>query len=194
MQLPEPRKDGPMSLEKALDKRRSRRAFEDRGITLDQLGQLLWSAQGMTDTRGLKASPSAGATFPLEFYVAVGEVEGMKPGLYHYLWEIHALEVIRKSDLRSELAQAALSQQFVARAPATIIMAAVYERTSARYGSRAERYVSMEIGHAGQNIYLQCEALNLGTCAIGAFEDAAVRDVLGIEEEPLYLMPVGYAK
>jgi SagB-type dehydrogenase family enzyme len=194
MQLPEPDRDGEISFEAATQNRRSRRVFEDKAITRKQLGQLLWCAQGMTDPQGLKIVPSAGATFPLEVYAVVGKVEGMEPGLYRYLAEAHSLEVVKVSDLRAGLAAAALSQQFIARAPATIVIAADYGRTAGRYGQRAVRYVHMEVGHAGQNIYLQCETLGLGTCAIGAFEDSAVKKLLGIKEEPLYLMPVGYAK
>ncbi len=194
MQLPEPKRDGERSLEAAIQARRSRRVFEDKAITKEQLGQVLWCTQGMTDERGLRAVPSAGATFPLEVYAVVGKVEGMEPGLYRYMWELHALEVVKKGELRKQLAQAALSQQFIASAPATIVIAADYQRTAARYGGRAQRYVYMEVGHAGQNIYLQCETLGLCTCAVGAFEDRQVKEVLGIAEEPLYIMPFGYCR
>lgn len=192
--LPEPSRDGRMSFEAAVQGRRSRRAFKDKAISEGQLGQLLWSVQGETDSRGLKAVPSAGATFPLEVYAVVGSVEGLEPGIYRYNGGAHSLELAGQGDIRRELAAAALGQQFVARAPATIVIAAVYERTAGRYDRRAERYVHMEVGHAGQNVYLQCETLGLATCAIGAFDDDAVKEVLGIPEEPLYLLPVGHAK
>ena len=192
MKLSEPTKDGKMSLEAVIEMRRSRRSFKERKITAGQLGQILWCAQGVTDTRGLRAAPSAGATFPLEIYAVAGEVEDVEPGLYRYFREHHSLEVVKKGDLRKELARAALSQMFVARAPATIVVAADYDRTAGRYGERAGRYVHMEAGHVGQNIYLQCEALGMGTCAVGAFDDSAVKEILGVGEEPLYLMPVGY--
>jgi SagB-type dehydrogenase family enzyme len=192
--LPGPDTEGKMSFEATVQKRRSRRSFEDRAITQQQLGQLLWSVQGETDSRGLRAVPSAGATFPLEVYAIVGNVEGLEPGIYRYAGAEHSLEPAGQGDIRRKLASAALGQQFVAHAPATIAIAAVYERTAGRYGQRAVRYVHMEVGHAGQDVYLQCETLGLGTCAIGAFDDGAVKEVLGIPEEPLYLLPVGYAK
>jgi SagB-type dehydrogenase family enzyme len=192
--LPEPCRDGKISFEAAVQGRRSRRSFKDRAITQQQLGQLLWSAQGQTDSRGLKAVPSAGATFPLEIYAVVGNVEGLEPGIYRYAGADHSLEPAGQGDIRRELASSALGQQFIARAPATIVLAADYGRTAGRYGRRAQRYVHMEVGHAGQNVYLQCEALGLGTCAIGAFDDEGVKEVLGIREEPLYLLPVGYGK
>jgi SagB-type dehydrogenase family enzyme len=194
MRLPEPDTKGKKLLEEVIQGRRSRRSFKDEAISKKQLAQLLWCAQGLTDSRGLRAAPSAGATFPLEIYILVGKVEAMEPGLYRYLWKTHSLELVKEGDLRKKLAAAALSQQFITCAPATIVLAADYSRTAGRYGQRAGRYVHMEIGHAGQNIYLQCESLCLGTCAIGAFEDESVKALLCIKEEPLYLMPVGHVK
>ena len=183
-----------MTLEATMETRRSKRSFEDRPISQKQLGQLLWCAQGRTGTRGLRAVPSAGATFPLEIYVAAGTMEDIETGLYKYNGELHALEVVKKGDVRRELAESAFSQKFIVGAPATIIIAADYRRTSGRYGERAPRYVHMEAGHAGQNVHLQCETLGLGTCMIGAFDDAGVKELLGIEEEPLYIIPVGYGR
>ncbi len=194
MRLPEPTLDGEESLETTIAARRSRRAFQDRAITCKQLGQVLWSAQGITDRRGHRAAPSAGATFPLEVYAVVGRVEGLEPGIYHYMLDSHSLELVRKGDLRARLTEAKLAQSFIAQAPVIIAVAAEYGRTAATYGSRTERYVHMEVGHVGQNIHLQCESLRLGTCAVGAFQDLGVKEVLGIDEEPLYLMPVGYAR
>jgi SagB-type dehydrogenase family enzyme len=190
MKLPRPDRKGAIPLERAIDLRASRRAFEDSGITLAQLSQLLWCAQGEVDGGG-RAVPSAGATFPLEVYAVAGRVEGLAAGLYRYDGGNHSIELTVEGDLRSGLAKAALSQGFIVRAPATIVIAADYERTAGRYGGRAERYVHMEVGHAGQNIYLQCEALGLATCAVGAFDDASVKRLLRMDEEPLYLMPVG---
>jgi len=194
MKLPEIETKGKMSLEEAILKRRSRRKFDERPLDLKQLSQLLWSVQGKLGEKRSRAVPSAGATFPLEVYAVVGNVEGVEAGLYRYDIEKHAIDLIGEGDLREALCGAALSQKFIAQAPATIVIAADYIRTSQRYGERAERYVHMEVGHAGQNVYLECESLGLGTCAVGAFDDAAVKAFLRIEEEPLYLLPVGYAK
>jgi len=189
------KKEGKMSLEEAIAKRRSRRDFTGDAISLEDVSQILWATQGISDEkRGLRTVPSAGATFPLEVYLVAGNVKDLKAGLYRYDYKKHELVLVKSGDIRKDVCAAALGQQMVQDAPATVVIAAVYERTSKRYGNRAERYVHMEVGHAGQNIYLQCEALGMGTCAVGAFQDAKLKNVLGINEEPLYLMPVGKTK
>ena len=96
-------------------------------------------------------------------------------------------------EVRLELARAALDQEFIYEAPVDIVICAIYERTTLGYGNRGERYVHIEVGHAGQNIYLQAEALGLATVAIGAFNDEQVRQVLRLDRQtkPLYIMPVG---
>ncbi|WP_244147343.1 SagB/ThcOx family dehydrogenase [Desulfonatronovibrio hydrogenovorans] len=192
--LPQPVRDGGMSVEKALSQRRSFRDFQGLTLTLDQAGQLLWAAQGVTDDRRkFRSAPSAGATFPLEVILVAGNVEGIEPGTYRYLPGKNALQRIRQGDLRQDLYGAALGQSPVRDAPAAIIISGIHERTTSRYGPRGQRYVYMEAGHAGQNIHLQAESLGLGTVVIGAFDDLRVQDVLGLsrEEVPLYIMPVG---
>lgn len=186
-----------MSVEAAIARRRSVRSYRPQPLSLAQLSQVLWAAQGLTSPRlGLRATPSAGATYPLEIYIIVGEkgVEGLEAGVYYYLVEGHALELRHQGDRRVELASAALGQDFIRQAPAAIVIAAVFQRTTAYYGRWGEsRYVPMEVGHAGQNIHLQAEALGLVTVAVGAFDDEAVRRVVGLASEtsPLYIMPVG---
>ncbi len=193
-------KVGRVSLEEVIAKRRSRRKFKREPITLQQLSQLLWAAQGISDERrGFRTVPSAGATYPLEVYVVVreGGVEGLDPGIYKYIPERHSLALIKRGDFSYELYRACLSQEWVREAAINIVITAVYERTTAFYGRRgAERYVPMEAGHAGQNIYLQAEALGLGTVAIGAFYDEEVSSILGLprSEVPLYVFPVGKPK
>ncbi len=190
--LPDPALSGTLSVEKALAHRRSVRTYSPVPLTLDQLGQLLWAAQGITDyTQGLRSTPSAGATYPLEVLVSVGRVDDLSPGLYRYQPGAHSLILWRDEDVRQELAQAALGQTWIAQAPAVVVLAAEYERTTARYGERGERYVHMEIGHAGQNVYLQAEALGLATVMVGAFEDEVLQELLGIDEPPLAILPVG---
>jgi SagB-type dehydrogenase family enzyme len=117
----------------------------------------------------------------------------MEPAVYQYLGE-YSLGLHAEGDRREPLARAALGQDFVAKAPVSIAVAATYERTTARYGGRGQRYVHIEVGHVGQNVYLQAEALGLGTVAVGAFEDAAVSRVLELPSAmlPLYIMPVGH--
>ena len=194
IELPAPDREGGVPLGAALEERRSVRDFAARELSLESISQLLWAAQGVTDPRGFRTAPSAGGLYPLETFLVVGEVNGLDPGLYHYEVGDHALAMFLEGDLRNELASASLGQAAVADGAVVIVFAAEYERTAVRYGERARRYVHMEIGHAGQNLYLQAVSLGLGTVAIGAFDDAAVSRVLQLPEElaPLYIMPVGF--
>ncbi len=192
MKLPAPKLDSDFSLEKAIYLRRSIRGYGEKPLALSHVSQLLWSAQGITGPGGLRASPSAGATYPLEMYVVAANVSGLEPGIYHYEHRSHELSLTSPGDRRPELAQAAQRQSMIEDAPLSIIIAAVSARTSLRYGSRTARYIAMEAGHAAQNIYLQATALGLGTVVIGAFADSEVSRVAGLgEAEPLYIMPVG---
>jgi SagB-type dehydrogenase family enzyme len=178
--------------------RRSVRDFKSEPILLFQLSQILWAAQGITNTQSnLRSIPSAGMTYPLEIYAVIGEegIEKVDAGVYHYEVASHILSMYISNDLRPELSQAALNQDSISVAPVSLVICAVYDRTLIRYSVRGERYVYMEAGHAGQNIYLQAFALNLGTVAIGAFREEAVREVLKLDNKmrPLYIMPVGKA-
>jgi len=195
--LPEPVKTGVVSVEEALLRRRSVREYTGEPLTLQDLGQLLWAAQGITEPRwGFRAAPSAGGTYPLEVYIVVasGGVEDMQPGVYRYIPQRHSVVLMAEGDFRGDLAVAALDQKWVAKAPVCFIVAAVYERTTGKYGERGVRYVHMEAGHVGQNIYLQAVALSLGTVVIGAFHDDQVQRVVGMaeSERPLYLLPIGH--
>ena len=204
--LPAPRHDGDCSVERALSERRSVRKFGEGPLTLEQVSQLLWSAYGVTQAipnapgflrGGLKTAPSAGALYPLEVYLVAGDVTGLEPGIYLYFPEGHRIGLIAEGDVRAALCTAALDQSWVREAPASLVYSAVYERTTAKYGARGrERYVCMDVGHSGENVYLQCGALGLGTCAIGAFDDVEVKRTVGMTkaEEPLYIMPVGRRK
>ncbi len=194
MKLPTPKYEGTMSVEQAINQRRSTCLYQDEELTLEEVSQLLWAAQGQTVGWGGRTVPSAGATYPLEIYLVAGKVKGLEVGVYHYLVEKHELEKITSKDARSDIANAAWRQEFIGRAPIIIILAAKYERTTDRYGNRGIRYVDNEVGHCGQNIHLQAEALGLGTVVIGAFQDALVMSTLGIKEEPRYIMPVGRKK
>jgi SagB-type dehydrogenase family enzyme len=191
--LPEPRLESEVSLEETLLERRSVREYADLPLSLEDVSQLLWAAQGITSDWGGRTAPSAGALYPLEVYLVVGDVENLEAGIYKYQSEEHALVRVGDSDVRSELASAALSQSFVEEGAIDIVIAAIYERTTRKYGERGVRYVHMEAGHAAQNIYLEAVALDLGTVTIGAFFDEQVKDVLGMPESevPLYIMPVG---
>ena len=190
-QLPAPDLIGSVPVEKAIAERRSVRQFTDDPLSLEIVSQMMWASQGITEDGRKRAAPSAGATYPLEIYLVANRVEGLKPGLYHYLVHQHGLEAIRIQDLGKQLGEAASGQNMIRKAAFNIVIAADYEQTTGRYGARGERYVHIEVGHVGQNIYLQAEALGLGTVAVGAFDDTKVRELLGIEEEVLYIMPVG---
>jgi SagB-type dehydrogenase family enzyme len=192
--LPTPSLSGSLSVEEALAGRRSVREYVVASLTIDQLSQLLWSAQGMTARRyGLRSAPSAGALYPLEVYVAAEHVDGLATGVYRYVPRRHGLQVVVDRSVRDQLFRDALSQSAVADAPATLAFAAVFARTTRKYGERGRRYVHMEVGHAAQNLYLQATAMGLGTVVIGAFNDDSVKRTLGMsdDEEPLCLMPVG---
>jgi SagB-type dehydrogenase family enzyme len=196
VRLPQPSLKGPVSLEETLQARRTVRLFASRSLDLKQVSQLLWATQGVTDPRGLRTAPSAGATYPLEIYLVAGErgVTGLAPGIYRYRPENHALELTLKGDHRATVARACLAQSWMAGAPIMVVFAAEFRRCTARYGERGVMYTHMEVGHAGQNLFLQAEALGLGAGIVGAFTDQAVSQTLKLprEHEPLLLMPVGY--
>lgn len=192
--LPGPRYDSDTSVEEALLRRRSIRSYRDTPLTLAEVSQLLWAAQGVTEpNRGFRTAPSAGALYPLEVYLVAGDVEELPSGVYKYLPREHRLVRVISGDLRGELSKAALGQPWVKEGAIVIVFSAVYERTTRKYGERGVRYVHMEVGHAAQNVYLQAVSLGLGTVVVGAFEDGEVKRILGMlgEEQPLYIMPVG---
>lgn len=197
IKLPPPSHQGKTSVEEAILKRRSVRRFREQPVSMSQLSQLLWAAQGITGSSGRRTVPSAGATYPLEVFVIIGEhgVENLSAGIYHYQTDSHSLRLHFRGDSRQKLAEAALNQNFIASCPINIVVCALYSRTAYRYGRRAERYVHMEVGHVGQNIALQAIALGLATVMVGAFDDEEVRKVLKVEEQikPLYIIPVGNA-
>ena len=193
VQLPEPRTESDISVENALRKRRSVRNYSNGAIDLTEISQLVWSAQGITHTRGFRAAPSAGALYPLELYVIAGRVKNLPSAVYRYSPRQHALVKMVSGDMRPELSRAALGQRAVRKAPAVLLFCAVFERTTAKYGQRGIRYVHIEVGHAAQNVCLQAIALELQTVVIGAFRDEAMKKILNLpaEEQPLYLVPVG---
>jgi len=191
--LPTPRYTSTTSVEEAMLKRRSVRDYRRVPLTLAEVSQLLWAAQGITDSRGFRTAPSAGATYPLEVYLVAGQVEGLAPGVYHYTPRDVALTLVVEGDRRAVLADASLSQAWVRDGAVSLVFTAIYERTTDHYGYRGTMYVHMEAGHASQNVYLQAVALGLGTVAVGAFDESKVKQVLALpeREKPLYIMPVG---
>jgi SagB-type dehydrogenase family enzyme len=197
--LPKPSLDGRVSVEKAIKNRRTIRDFKERPLPLNHLSQLLWAAQGITDLKGGKrAAASGGALYPLDIYLIVGEngVEGTEAGVYHYLPEKHSISLISKGDRRKEIASASLWQMWMPKAPVIFVITAEYRRITGKYGERGIRYALMEVGHVGQNLFLQAEALGLSAGIVGAFNDADVSKAMGgpPQHEPLLIMPVGYKK
>ena len=191
--LPDPDHSSSLSIETVLQKRKSIRDYHDRPLTLSEVSQLLWAAQGVTRPGGYRTAPSAGALYPLEIYIIAGEVNDLPTGTYKYKPHAHELELITKGDVRLELYDAALDQSCIKEGAVVIVFSAVYERTTHKYGERGIRYVHMEVGHAAQNVYLQAVSLDLGTVVIGAFHDDDVKRIVNMtdEEQPLYIMPLG---
>ncbi len=197
--LPKPSLDGKVSLEKAIRQRRTIRDFRERSLSLHHLSQLLWAGQGITDpTTRKRAAPSAGALYPLDIYILVGEngVEAMEAGVYHYSPKEHSISMTLKGDRRREISSASLSQMWMAKAPVIFIITAEYKRITGKYGERGIRYALIEVGHAGQNVFLEAEALGLGAGIVGAFNDLEVSKVAGLPQkhEPLLIVPVGYKR
>lgn len=193
IKLPSPKLRGEMSLEETLLKRRSVRDYAPGSLRIEEVSQLLWAAQGKTAEWGGRTAPSAGALYPLETYLIVGGVESLSAGIYKYNPKKHELVKVRDGDVREQLGVASLSQTCVKVGAISIVIAALYERTTGKYGERGVRYVHMEAGHAAQNVCLQATALNLGAVVIGAFHDGQVKNILGLSENesPLYVIPVG---
>ncbi len=191
--LPAPRTESNTSIEEAIAACRSIREYTGEPIALAELSQILWAAQGVTSPEEQRSAPSAGALYPLEVYVVAGSVEGLPAGVYRYVPDGHRLIPIRQGDHRTELAETAGGQEAVRDTATDIVITGVYEWTTAKYGERGVRYVHMEAGHAAENVYLQAESLGLGTVSIGAFDDAALRQLLMLPENetPLYVMPIG---
>ncbi len=191
IELPSPKLTSSVSLEEAIYKRRSKRSFAQKDLTLNEISQLLWAAQGITDEgMGFRAAPSAGALYPLEVYVV------KKDGLFHYIPEGHKLSLISGDDLRTWLSGMAMGQDFIREAPIDIVICAVYSRMASKYGERGARLTDIEVGHVGENIQLEAVSMGLGSCVVGGFEPPEVAAALNLPkgEEPVYIIPVGYTK
>ena len=197
MNLTTPEVASGISLEEAIKKRRTIRSFRKEPLSLKQFSQILWAAQGITGPRGFgRASPSAGALYPLDLYAVVGKqsVEGLDTGIYHYVPTDHTIRKIADEDRRAEVAIASLSQMRMADAAVLFVVTAEYGRITIKYGDRGIRYAHMEVGHVGQNIFLQCHTLRLSAGIVGAFHDKEVARTIGVEKnhEPLIIFPVGW--
>ena len=196
IKLPKPQYDSNVSIEETLLKRRSIRSYKSEPLAIAEISQLLWSAQGVTNRKGFKTAPSAGALYPLEVYIAAGNVTDLDAGIYKYYPHKHEIVNTIKGDKRSELCRAGLGQSSIKNAPAVMVFCAVFERVTGSYGKRGLQYVHMEVGHVIQNVCLQAISLGLGSVIIGAFDDYDVKDVMNFEldEHPLLILPVGKLK
>lgn len=193
IRLADPSADGVVSVEAAMRTRRSVREYDRAPLTLGEVSQLLWAAQGVSHPEGLRTAPSAGALYPLRVYIVVGQVEGLGSGVYRYRSREHSLVEVAEGDRRRDLAAAALGQEQVEHCAAVIVVSAVYDRVVGKYGRRGFCYTHIEAGMVAENVHLQVAGLGLGTVVVGAFEDDEVRSIVGMapNEEPLVLMPVG---
>ena len=193
--LPDPHGYQALSLEQAIEARRSVRDYASAPLSSQELARLLHAAQGITAPRqGFRAAPSAGALYPVELYAVVHAVAGLEPGIYHYAVGEHALELLQSGDFRAAVMQAGLGQDFLWQAGVCFVLSAIFQRTRWRYRERTYRYVLLEAGHVGQNLYLAATAMGLGVCAVGAFLDDALNDLLGLDgqaEAALYVISVG---
>lgn len=193
--LPHPRGFRGLTVEEALQTRRSVRDYADGDLSMAALSRLLHAAQGITEERlAYRAAPSAGALYPIEIYPVVHSVEGLASGIYHYAVEEHELERLQSGDFRRQVTRAGLYQGFLGQAGVCFLFSAVFQRTRWKYRERAYRYILLEAGHIGQNLYLAATSMGLGACAVGAFYDDQVNDLLKLdpqEEAVLYVVSVG---
>jgi len=197
--LPEPELTGDPHLWQLLHSRRSRREFDaGRPLAAGKLSALLWATQGVTARYGdvlFRTAPSAGGLYPIETYLLVRAVEGIEPGIYHFRPHTFDLEFLKRGDLGRDVAEAALGQRMVVAAQVTFIWTAIVERSRWKYRQRAYRYIYLDAGHIGENLYLAAGALGLGVCAIGAFFDDKTNNIIGLdgrEETVIYLAAVGW--
>ncbi|MCX8194970.1 MAG: SagB/ThcOx family dehydrogenase [Candidatus Micrarchaeota archaeon] len=193
VRLPAPDFQG-MALEKAIKERRSARHYSEEALSLVEISQLLFAAQGISDPMGLRTAPSAGGLYPLEVYVFANRVEGLRQGIYHYAPKSHSLELVREGDFKEELYAASFLQEHVGEAAAVFAFAAVENRAVGKYGEKGREFVLIEVGHASQNLLLQATSLGLGAVPVGSFDEKEMGRLIGIdgkEERVLYLNAVG---
>jgi SagB-type dehydrogenase family enzyme len=191
--IPNPSYEGDISVETALLQRRSVWSYTSEPLMLSEVAQLLWAVQGINDPGGKRTAPSAGALYPLEVYLVAGNVTSLEAGVYWYKPQLHEMVRVLTGEKREVLSQAALNQSNIRQGAIDVVITAVYERTTQKYGERGIRYVYLEAGHAAQNLYLQAVSLDLGVVVVGAFYNVQVQKALNLPKnaEPLYIIPVG---
>jgi len=194
-----PSHKGTVTVEEALNSRRTHRSFKARSLTLKQFSQILWGAYGVTSkVYGYyrKTAPSAGALYPIDIYAVVGEggVDNLVPGVYHFRPENHSIKCIKQGDVRTGVAKHSVHQMWMATAPVMLVITGEYARCTVKYGRRGIRYTHIEAGHVGQNVFLQAEAIGLKAGIVGAFNNKQIIKIMGIpaNHDPLLIMPVGF--
>jgi SagB-type dehydrogenase family enzyme len=198
--------EGGMPLWDAMNLRRSERGYGGDPVTMSELQQLLWAAQGITaENQGykLRTAPSAGALYPVETYLGIKNVLDISPGIYHYNVKEHydvrgaCLDEIRLGDLSREISEGALGQSMVESADVVFLFTAIFMRSGIKYGERAYRYVYLDCGHIVQNLLLAVTALGLSACPIAALYDLEINKILDVDgevESILYMVSVGRGK
>jgi SagB-type dehydrogenase family enzyme len=195
VQLPDPGGYQGPDFGEVLGARRSRRDYGAEALSLGELSYLLYAAQGISESgRGLRTAPSAGALYPVEVYVVVNNVAELGAGVYHYAVREHGLESLKAGDFRAAVTRAGLDQAHLGQAAVCFVLSAIFQRTRWKYRERTYRYVLLEAGHVGQSLYLAATAMGLGACAVGAFYDDDLNELLGLDgegEAVLYIISVG---
>jgi SagB-type dehydrogenase family enzyme len=193
----------PTTLGESLATRRSLRDFDLRSLDLSALGRLLYASYGVRDYRNLEEKwfgerpiPSGGGLYPLEIYVATQDVETLPDGIYHYDARDHELELLCTGIFHSTLADMTIGQDMIRTANLVVIITAIFQRTMWKYRQRGYRFVLLEAGHLGQNLYLVAAALGLAPVAIGGFFDDEVHSLMRLpdDEQVIYLVCVGRPK
>jgi SagB-type dehydrogenase family enzyme len=198
IKLPPPVLKGAVSVEEALQGRRSNRRFADQPLTLSQVAQLLWAADGLNNPQGKRTAPAARAAYAIDLYLVAGKggVTDLAPGLYRYLVAEHALSPVAQGEFRPAVSQACNYQAWMMEAPAMVALAGDYARSAVKNSAKAPMFTHMEAGFVAQNLFLEVGALGLGAGIVGGFNDQALAQALKLPpaEVPLLVMPVGYKR
>ncbi len=199
-ELEKPDRTGGGPLYSMLQQRRSERSYKPVAISIHKLSQVLWATQGVTlrtEYHQFRTAPSAGGLFPIETYCVINNVEGFKPGVYHYQVPLHSLILLKEGNYGLELARAALGQKMLRDAAFNLIWSAMIERSRWKYEQRAYRYIYLDAGHIAQNTALAAVSCGLGSCQVGAFFDHEVDEIIGVDGEnefAIYMTAVGETK
>jgi SagB-type dehydrogenase family enzyme len=189
----------PIDIVSAMENRRSHRQFTREPLTMDELSFLLWATQGIrskaSESTAFRTVPSAGCRHALETYLCILNVSGLEPGIYRYLPVEHQLLLVsHEKDLSQRISTATLQQSFIGKAATVFVWTTIPYRMEWRYDLAAHKVIALDAGHVCQNLYLACEAVKAGTCAIAAYHQDQMDRLLGVDGESeftLYLAPVG---